>query len=103
VRGDLNVKVCCTKNCFQCGDTIQPLLSKGVSRKISREANGKTRPKNSTIKPLSTLSVPCTKIQREPRPPLLPMPVLLRDVGVEELHGGPTVGLHPKICIRDQK
>jgi len=27
------------------------------------------RPKNSTIKPLSTISVPCMKIQGRPRPP----------------------------------
>jgi len=32
-------------------------------------ATVKTRPKNRTIKPPSTLSVSCMKIQGEPRPP----------------------------------
>jgi len=43
-------------------------LAKGVGRKIFRagvEATEKTRRKHSTIKPLSTLSVPRIKIQGE--------------------------------------
>jgi len=47
--------------------------TKSVGRKISREggeggATEKTRPKNSTIKPSSTLSVPCIKQGARPPP-----------------------------------
>jgi len=35
----------------------RPILTKNVGRKISRGGNGKTRPKNSAIKPPSALSV----------------------------------------------
>jgi len=41
----------------------------------------KIRPKNSTTKPLSTLSVSCMKIQRghgPPLPPILPTPMPVR-------------------------
>jgi len=46
---------------------------KGIGRKISRGkgATEKTKPKNSTIKPHSTLSVPCMK-SRGGDGPLLP-------------------------------
>jgi len=37
--------------------------NKGVGRKISRGPMEKTRPKNTPIKPLSTLSVSCMKIR----------------------------------------
>jgi len=41
----------------------------GVGRKFSRGVMGKTRPKNSTIKLPSTVSVLCIKIQRGHIPP----------------------------------
>jgi len=47
----LKIKICtCSRK-----DTPPP---KGIGRKVSREANGKNKSKNSTIKPSSALSVP---------------------------------------------
>jgi len=57
---------------FVCLFHVYPLI-KGVGRKFpGGGGNGKTRPKNSTIKPLSPLALPCTKIQRGGMAPLLP-------------------------------
>jgi len=55
------------------------LVAKGVGRKISRGGRGPTekRPKNSPIKPLSTVFVPCMKIQGEGIRPLLLTPMLV--------------------------
>jgi len=39
----------------------------GRRQKNFQRGNGKNKPKNSTIKPLSTVSVSCMKIQREAR------------------------------------
>jgi len=54
-------------------------LSKGVGRKISRGGQRKkTRPKNSTIKSPSALSVSCMKIQGRGHGPILPpLPTLV--------------------------
>jgi len=49
------------------------LNSKGVGRKFSRGRRAPTkkpRPKNSTTKPFSTLSVPCMKTQGDHGPPV---------------------------------
>jgi len=56
------------------GDEVVAPKSRGRKNFPGGGGNGKkTRPKNSTIKPPSTLSVPCIKIQGGgPWPPLLP-------------------------------
>jgi len=43
--------------------------SKGVGRKFSKGAGNEKRPKNSSIKPLSTISVPWGREGRGPLPP----------------------------------
>jgi len=46
-------------------------------KNFQRRATEKTRPKNSTIKSLSTLSVPCKKIQGGHALPPLPTPMIM--------------------------
>jgi len=77
--------------------TIWLVVAKGVGRKFSKGegAMEKTRPKNSTIKPPSTLSVSCMKIQGGYGPPCRTPWVgatrhLQGDGGAEKLRRDPT-------------
>jgi len=53
--------------------TVEPLPGVGGQRKKDRKI-AKKRPKNSANKTLSTISVPCMKIQGGPRPHCPPLP-----------------------------
>jgi len=67
LKGDVNAQLACygIGNYFTLKTFSFCLAFKGVGRKISRGEGKteKTSPKNSTIKPPSTLSVSCMKIQ----------------------------------------
>jgi len=73
------------------------------------EQQKKTRPKNSTFKPPSTLSVPCMKFQGGTAPPCPRLPTTIGgatqtfsgDRVAEEHYGDSTVGPYPKVWIRD--
>jgi len=57
-------------NSFLLINLVSVSIIKGVGRKISGgRSTEKARAKNSTIKPSSTLSVPCMKTQGGSRPP----------------------------------